>query len=84
MDDGTLQLSRAEFASLIERAMCGAAVDDERLTGGEIAALAALHGARPSKRHELIGAAWGIYSERDPEKRRRRERREAAAGGSVA
>lgn len=83
MDDGTRQLTRTQFAVLIEQAMCGGAVDDARLTDDEIAALEALHGARPSQRHDLIGAAWGVYSERDPEKRRRRERREAAAGGSM-
>ena len=74
-----MQLTRAEFATLIEQAMCGATVDDDRLTPEEQAALAALNGARPSSRHDLIGAAWGVYAQRDPDRARRRERRAAAS-----
>ena len=54
-------------------------VDDDRLTPEEQAALAALNGARPSSRHDLIGAAWGVYAQRDPDRARRRERRAAAS-----
>lgn len=69
-----MELTRGEFAGLIEKLMAGLDYDDERLTPAEREALAALVHARPSQRHDLIATAWGIYVERDPEARRRKAR----------
>lgn len=77
--DSEADLTRLEFSGLVDQAMCGATVADDRLTDEELGALHALAGALPSKRQELIGAAWKIFLEHDPDVQRRRRRREETA-----